>query len=59
MMATSKFFTWTKGDRKHVSAGVISLPAESLSFAGMDPVSVSVCDAYTSSILTQTETYEI
>ncbi|EMC99994.1 hypothetical protein BAUCODRAFT_359251 [Baudoinia panamericana UAMH 10762] len=38
---SSKFFTWTKGDRKyapegHRSAGVVPIPAECISIKGMD-----------------------
>lgn len=38
---SSKFFTWTKGDRKHAaealrSGGVVPIPVECISFKGLD-----------------------
>ncbi|CAK1359076.1 unnamed protein product [Cercospora beticola] len=31
----SKFFTWTKGDRKHVSSGMVQIPVECIEIKGM------------------------
>ncbi|KAF2214345.1 hypothetical protein CERZMDRAFT_95618 [Cercospora zeae-maydis SCOH1-5] len=31
----SKFFTWTKGDRKHASAGMVQIPVECIEIKGM------------------------
>ncbi|SMR63763.1 unnamed protein product [Zymoseptoria tritici ST99CH_3D1] len=35
-MASNKFFTWTKGDKKHVSTGMIPIPIEYISIKGME-----------------------
>ncbi|KJX92930.1 hypothetical protein TI39_contig4517g00001 [Zymoseptoria brevis] len=35
-MASNKFLTWTKGDRKHVSTGMIPIPIEYISIKGME-----------------------
>ncbi|EME77992.1 uncharacterized protein MYCFIDRAFT_90041 [Pseudocercospora fijiensis CIRAD86] len=35
-MTTNKFFTWTKGDRKHASASLVPIPAECITIKGLE-----------------------
>ncbi|KXT04456.1 hypothetical protein AC579_631 [Pseudocercospora musae] len=35
-MTTNKFFTWTKGDRKHASASFVPIPAECITIRGLE-----------------------
>ncbi|KXT03130.1 hypothetical protein AC578_7745 [Pseudocercospora eumusae] len=35
-MTTNKFFTWTKGDRKHASSSFVPIPAECITIKGLE-----------------------
>lgn len=35
-LSTSKFLTWTKGDRKHVSSGMVQIPVEYIEIKGLE-----------------------